>query len=169
MTPPASPAASAATTRAPAAFPPPSVRTLFPILLGLLATVPGAILGVLTAYALLALRMPESQGRRGLAAGIFGSVPGAIAGFIAAHALASWIQDGGGGPCRGVIAGAAAAGLAAFLAGLLALVAGVHLAEARGISNYAGERAAWSLLYIALPTALAAGAVAYLLTRWTIA
>ncbi len=98
MTPPASPAASAATTRAPAAFPPPSVRTLFPILLGLLATVP-----------------------------------------------------------------------AAFLAGLLALVAGVHLAEARGISNYAGERAAWSLLYIALPTALAAGVVAYLLTRWTIA
>jgi hypothetical protein len=59
--------------------------------------------------------------------------------------------EGGGGSWRNVIAGTMLALILGFLAGAVALVLGIRLAEARGVSNYCGERAAWSLVWVALP------------------
>jgi len=57
-----------------------------------------------------------------------------------------------------------AAGLAfAAVLFVLGLVAGIPLAAKRGISNYAGERAAWSLFYVALPLGAAGGIAGFLL------
>lgn len=141
------------------------MRTLYPILVGLLAAPIGAAAAVLVAYALLALRMGENQGRRGLLAGVMGIPIGLVAGFIAGHTLAAWLRDGGAGLWSRAAAGIALAVPAAVVAAVIGLIAGTHMAEARGVSNYAGERGAWGLFYVALPAAVVIGVIAFLVGR----
>jgi hypothetical protein len=127
----------------------------------------GAIAGVALLYVGLALGgMSEREGRRGLTAGVFGLVPGGIGGFMAGFAGAQWIQSGSEAATRGLLAGIVTGVLLALVLGFAGLLVGIPLAESRGVTNYAGERAAWSLFYVALPTAALAGIGGFLLGRW---
>jgi hypothetical protein len=61
-----------------------------------------------------------------------------------------------------LITGLAAGLAAAAVLFAIGLVAGIPLAAKRGVSNYAGERAAWSLFYVALPLGVAGGIAGFL-------
>src|SRR5262245_42587442 len=120
------------------------MHLLYGLLIGLLAAPLAGVLGLLAAYGVLWLRgVSEHQGRRGLLAFVFGFVPGALIGFAAVARTTWWLLEGGGGTWRSVIAGTMLALILASLAGAVALVLGVRLAEARRVTNYCGERAAW--------------------------
>ncbi|MCK6461209.1 MAG: hypothetical protein L6Q95_15105 [Planctomycetes bacterium] len=136
---------------------------LVAIVAGILAAPVGFALGTLAAYGILALRMPEREGRRGLLAGTIGGPIGAIGGFILGFRGAWWVREGGGGSVAlGLILGIPL-GLVAAAVGL---VLGTGLAERRGITNYAGERAAWGLYYVAIPAGVVAAAGGFVLGWW---
>lgn len=140
---------------------------LYQILAGLLAAPVGFALGTAVAYAWLSWRgVSEAQGRRGLLAGTAGGPLGVIAAFVAGHQTAGWLLDGGGGSWRTVFSGLLVGLPAAAILGTVALVAGVHLAERRGVTNYAGERAAWALYWLALPTAVVTAIIGFLAGGW---
>lgn len=125
----------------------------------------GAVLGLVIAYLLLMFSgVSEMEGRRGLLAGLYGVVPGLIIGFIAGFQLTLWLLTRYTA-WRQLIAGAAAALLFALLLGVAGFVMGYHWAEARGVSNYAGERGAWALFYVSLPGAAIGGIAGFLLGR----
>jgi len=129
----------------------------------LLAAPLGFALGTAVAYAWLSWRgVSEDQGRRGLLAGTLGGPIGVVAAFLAGHQVAGWLLGGGGGSWRAVFGGLLVGLPAAALFGTVALVAGVHLAERRGVTNYAGERAAWALSWVALPTAVVTAIAGFL-------
>lgn len=142
------------------------VPSLYAILIGLLAMPFGAVLGLLGMYGFLSLRMSENQGRRGLLAGVIGIPAGLIIGFIAGSTLGSWLTNGSNENWRGVLGGSAMAVLAALVFGFIALIAGMRIAENRGVTNYAGERAAWGLFYVSLPIAVITGIGGFLFGRW---
>lgn len=136
---------------------------------GLLVAPLGFAAGTALVYAGLALRgISEREGRRGLLAGTIGGPLGAIAGFCAGFQLAWWLREGGGGSWRGLLTGGLIAVPAAAIAGTAALIAGIHLAERRRVTNYAGERAAWSLYYVAIPTALVTAAAGFVMGWWLV-
>jgi len=140
------------------------VHWLYAILAGLLAAPIGFLAGTAVAYLLFTLRgISEREGRRGLLAGTIGGPIGILAGFIAGFRTAWWLVGGGGGSLRGLLAGCLIGVPAGLVLGGVALVLGVRLAERRGVTNYAGERAAWSLFHVALPTFVATGAGGFLL------
>ncbi len=127
--------------------------------LGGLAVVPVAIvLTIAISYGLLYLRrVSEHEGRRGFQAIFYGIITGGPLGFYGGFALAQ--------SCLGaesVWQRAILSGLASLLGASITLVAtfigGHRLAEARRVTNYAGERGAWSLFYIALPITFAVAA-----------
>jgi hypothetical protein len=130
------------------------------ILAGLLAAPVGLLAGTLAAYGILALRMPEREGRRGLLAGTIGGPLGAVGGFILGFEGAWWVREGGGGSAVLGLLFAIPMGLIAATAGL---VLGTHLAERRGVTNYAGERAAFGLYYVAIPAGVLAAAGGFVL------
>jgi len=134
---------------------------------GLLVAPVGFALGTLLHYAWLAWRgMREDQGRRGLLAATIGGPLGAIGGFWLGFQTSWWLLEGGGSPWRGFVAGCLIGLPAAAIAGTIALVAGVKLAERRRVTNYAGERAAWALYYVALPTTFVVAASGFVLGWW---
>lgn len=140
---------------------------LYSILAGVLAAPVGFVLGTLVAYGILALRrVPEREGRRGLLAGTIGGPIGIILGFMAGFQGASWVMEGGGGTTRRLLAGCLFGIPGGLLAGTVALVLGIHWAERRGVTNYAGERAAWSLYYVAIPTLVLTAAGGFLFGWW---
>lgn len=129
------------------------------ILLALLAAPLAGALGLVSAYLALALRgVSEHEGRRGLLAFVLGFLPGALLGFVLVARAVWWLRRGDPEPAARFAAAVLLALACALLAGFGGWVAGIHRAEARGISNYAGERAAWGFAWYALP-ALIAGAV----------
>jgi hypothetical protein len=65
-----------------------------------------------------------------------------------------------------MLAGAATGLLAAVVLFIPGWIAGIRWAEARGISNYAGERAAWGLIHVALPLAVVGGTGGFVLGYW---
>ncbi len=136
---------------------------LIAIVAGLLAAPVGFLAGTLAAYGILALRMPEREGRRGLLAGTIGGPLGAVGGFIAGFQGAWWVREGGGG---GFVLGLLFGIPMGLLAATAGLVFGTHLAERRGVTNYAGERAAWGLYYVAIPAGILAGAGGFVLGFW---
>lgn len=134
-------------------------------ILGGLAVVPLAIaLGIAITYGILYLRrVSEHEGRRGFLAILYGIVAGAPLGFYFGFTLAR--------SCLGaesVWKRAALSGLASLLGASIALVvsfiAGYRIAESRRVTNYAGERGAWTLFYIALPFTLLITAAAFAAT-----
>lgn len=126
----------------------------------------GAIAGLALAYILLLLGgVSEHEGRRGMLAAAYGLLPGAMAGFWAGFTIVEWSMTWHV-VWRATAAGCALGLLLAVVVGTAGLNAGIHLAEARGISNYAGERAAWSLFYVAFPLALAGAVCGFLVGRY---
>lgn len=133
----------------------------------MLATPIGVVAGVMLLYGALALGgMSEREGRRGLTAGLYGIAPGAAGGFFAGWSLAKRILSGTDAAARGLEAGVATAALLGIVAGFMAWIAGVRLAESRGVPNEAGRRNVWSLWRAAIPTAAIGGAGGFLLGRW---
>ncbi|MBK9386344.1 MAG: hypothetical protein IPN34_16145 [Planctomycetes bacterium] len=129
------------------------------IVLALLATPLAGALGLVVAYLALARRgVSEHEGRRGLLAFVLGFLPGALLGFVVVARAVWWLRRSDPEPAERFAAAVLLALVLALLAGLGGWVAGIHRAEARGISNYAGERAAYGFVWYALP-ALIAGAV----------
>jgi hypothetical protein len=122
------------------------------LLLALLAApvVGGAAL--FATYGILTLRgVSEREGRRGLLAFALGFLPGALLGFALALRLVWWLRRGEPSSLARFLAALGLALLLALLAGLGGWIFGIARAEARGVSNYAGERAAWGFLRWALP------------------
>jgi hypothetical protein len=116
-----------------------AMLTILSILTGILAAPIGSVLAILLVYGVLILRgRSEDQGRRGLLAGVLGIVPGAIVGFSVGMTLAN---VGATHPLAW-LAHLGAALLGAIAVGTIGLIIGTHCAEARGVTNYAGERAA---------------------------
>lgn len=140
--------------------------------LGGLAVVPLAIgLGIVISYGILYLRrVSEHEGRRGFLAVLYGTITGTPLGFYGGYTLAQ--------SCLGtesVWQRAALSGLASLLAASIAFVmsflGGYRIAEARRVTNYAGERGAWALFYFALPITLVIAAAVFAATwlwlfRW---
>lgn len=125
----------------------------------------GALLGLVIAYVCLMLQgVSEMEGRRGLLAAVFGLLPGFIAGFMGGFQITMWMLTRYV-VWRQLIAGAAAGVLLAMLLGVAGFFLGYHWAEARGVSNYAGERGAWALFYVAFPGAALGGVAGFLLGR----
>jgi hypothetical protein len=79
-------------------------------------------------------------------------------GFVLVARAVWWLRRGEPEPPVRFAAAVLLAIVLALLAGLSGWIAGIRRAEARGVSNYAGERAAWGFAWYALP-ALIAGAV----------
>lgn len=88
------------------------------------------------------------KGRRALVASVYGIAPGVIGGFWLGFALVR--------PAK-ALAGVAVGLTTAVVLFVVGLIAGIRWAAARGVSNYAGERAAWGLFYVAMPLAVAGG------------
>ena len=130
--------------------------------LGGLAAVPLAIaLGIAICYGVLYLRrVSEHEGRRGFLAMLWGSIGGAPLGFYAGFTLAQASLGVQAVWQRAVLSGLASL-LAASVALALSFIGGYRLAEARGVTNYAGERGAWALFYVALPITLGMAAAAF--------
>ncbi|MBL8900493.1 MAG: hypothetical protein JNM84_22880 [Planctomycetes bacterium] len=133
---------------------------LWSIVLALLATPLAGALGLVAAYLALARGgVSEREGRRGLLAFAFGFLPGALLGFVLVARAVWWLRRGDPEPPARFAAAVLLALVCALLAGLGGWIVGIHRAEKRGVSNYAGERAASGFVWYALPTAFA-GAVA---------
>jgi hypothetical protein len=141
----------------------PRMNWLIAVVAGVLCAPVGFLAGTLAAYGILALRMPEREGRRGLLAGTIGGPLGAVGGFFVGFQGAWWVREGGGRGLAGGLLFAVPLGLIAATAGL---VLGTHLAERRGVTNYAGERAAWGLYYVAIPAGIVAAAGGFVLGWW---
>lgn len=133
--------------------------------LGGLAVVPVAIaLSIAISYGILYLRrVSEHEGRRGFLAILYGIITGTPLGFYGGFTLAQ--------SCLG----AESVGQRAALSGLVSLlgasaafaatfIGGYRLAEARRVTNYAGERGAWALFYFALPITLVIAAALFAAT-----
>jgi hypothetical protein len=133
------------------------------IVAGVLAAPVGFLAGTLAAYAILSRTTPEAQGRRGLLAGTIGGPIGAVGAFILGFQGVWWVREGGGSGLVGGLLFAIPLGVLASVAGL---VLGTHLAERRGVTNYAGERAAWGLYYVAIPSGLVFAAGGFVLGWW---
>lgn len=141
------------------------MKTFYPILVGLLSAPIASVVVTLAAYGVFCLLMPENQGRRGLLAGVLGIPVGLFVGFILGHTVTLWLLHSSQTLWRSVALGLVIAVPTAVVVGGLGLTVGTHLAEARGISNYAGERAAWGLFHVALPAAVLIGIVTFLMGR----
>lgn len=139
---------------------------LISIAAGVLGAPVGFAAGTLATYGILSLRMRELEGRRGLLAGTIGGPIGAIAGFMLGFQGAWWLLDGGGGAMRGLLGGLLFGIPLGLILGTLGLIFGTHLAEKRGVTNYAGERAAWGLYYVGLPALVLAAAGGFLFGWW---
>lgn len=137
---------------------------LWPATLAGLACAPvGALAGLAVAYGILTWRgVSEMEGRRGFLAGFYGIVPGIVLGFWAGFAIVRRLQTQYA-ERRAMVAGAAAGLLAAVCLFVPGWIAGIRWAENRGASNYAGERAAWGLFYVALPLGVAGGIGGFML------
>jgi hypothetical protein len=134
---------------------------------GLVTVVPGIVAGTGLAYVWFGCRgATEREGRRGLLAGTVGVPLGAIGGFGLGWQGAWMVVDGGGGAWRPFCAGALLAVPTATVLGIAALGLGTAWAKRRGVTNYAGERAAWALYRVALPTVVLAGCGAFALGFW---
>ena len=120
------------------------------VLSGFVYAPAGAALGFAVAYGILAWWRGGSRmkGRRGLVASVYGIVPGMIGGFWFGFALVR--------PAK-ALAGVAVGLTTAVVLFVVGLIAGIRWAAARGVSNFAGERAAWGLFYVAMPLAVAGG------------
>lgn len=138
---------------------------MYPILIGVLAAPVAAGLSVLVLYAVLTRFMGENQGRRGLLAGAIGLPLGVLAGFAAGHTLGCGLRDGGAGLLSRTLSGLALGTLTSALTLVLGVIVGVRIAERRGVTNYAGERAAWAWCYVALPAAVTMFMLAFVLGR----
>lgn len=137
---------------------------LWSILAGVLAAPVGFLVGTFVAYGILKLRrVSELGGRRGLLAGTIGGPIGIVLGFMLGFQGAWWVIGGGGGSWRGFLAGCIFGIPGGVVAGALGLIAGVHMAERRGVTNYMGERAAWGLYYVAIPALVVVAAGGFLL------
>ena len=141
------------------------MKVFYPILVGVLSAPVASALVTLATYGVFCLFMPENQGRRGLLAGVLGIPIGGFAGFVVGHTVTSWLVHCSPTAWSSAALGLAVALPAGLIAGLLGLIGGTRLAEARGVTNYAGERAAWGLFYVALPAAVVIGIAAFLLGR----
>lgn len=141
------------------------MKVFCPILVGLLSAPIASVVVTLATYGVFCLFMVENQGRRGLLAGVLGIPVGLFIGFIAGHTATTWLLFSSDTFWRSLALGLVIAVPAAIIVGGLGLILGTHLAEARGISNYAGERAAWGLFHVALPAAVLIGIAAFLLGR----
>jgi hypothetical protein len=140
------------------------VNWLVSIVAGVLGAPVGFAAGTAVAYGVLTLRgISEREGRRGLLAGTIGGPVGIVAGFMLSFRGAWWILGGGGGSARGLLAGCLFAIPSGLIAGVVGLVLGTHMAERRGVTNYAGERAAWGLYYVAIPALVLTAAAGFLL------
>jgi hypothetical protein len=141
-------------------------------ILGGLALVPvTALLGVAIAYGILYLkRVREYEGRRGFLAMLYGVIFGAPSGFYLGFSIAQACLgvDANSVWRRAILSGLVSL-LGASIAFAITFVSGVHLAEARGVTNYAGERAAWSLFYIALPITFLIAAATFAVSWWWLA
>lgn len=144
----------------------------YPILVGVLGAPVVALLTIVVAYLILACVMPENEGRRGLLAGVLGLPIGTALGFIAGYSIACYLRDmptsshtGLAGFRAATLAGLAMGVPAGLIAAAVGLIVGTHLAEARGVTNYAGERAAWGLFYVALPAGVLTAAVGFIVGR----
>ncbi|MCW5554377.1 MAG: hypothetical protein KIS67_19735 [Verrucomicrobiae bacterium] len=141
------------------------MKVFYPILVGLLSAPIASVVVTLATYGVFCLFMAENQGRRGLLAGVLGIPVGLFTGFIVGHTVTTWLLFSSYTLWRSLALGLLIAVPAAIIVGGLGLILGTHLAEARGISNYAGERAAWGLFHVALPAAVLIGIAAFLLGR----
>jgi hypothetical protein len=140
-------------------------------ILGGLAMVPVAILlGVAIAYGVLYLkRVREHEGRRGFLAMLYGVIFGAPSGFYLGFSIAqACLGVESDSVWRRAILSGLVSLLGASIAFIITFISGVHLAEARGVTNYAGERAAWSLFHIALPITFIVSAIVFGLTWWAL-
>lgn len=137
-------------------------------ILGGIALAPvGGIVGLAIVYGVLYLRrVSEHEGRRGFLAFLLGFLPGLPLGFYAGFRIAWLLSGSAPGPWRRLVLAAMVSLLGMIAASVPAMIGGVHLAEARGVSHYAGERAAWALFYIALPAAAVLGGGGFLLGWW---
>lgn len=133
--------------------------------LGGLAVVPIAItLGIIVSYGILYLRrVSEHEGRRGFLAILYGIIGGAPLGFYGGFTLTQ--------ACLGaesIWQRAALSGLASLAGATIAfvgsIIGGYRLAEARRVTNYAGERGAWAFFYFALPITFVVAAAAFAAT-----
>ena len=138
--------------------------------LGGLAIVPVAIaLSIVICYGILYLRrVSEHEGRRGFLAILYGIIFGAPLGFYGGFTAAQ--------SCLGaesVWQRATLSGLASLLGSSITIVAtfigGYRLAEARRVTNYAGERGAWALFYFTLPITLIVAAALFAATWFWLA
>ena len=92
----------------------------------------------------------EHEGRRGMLAFLYGLLLGVPLGFWIGFKLAWWLCTGGGGSRAAIGLGALLCVLGVLALGVPALLAGIHLAERRGVSHSGGERTAWALRRVAL-------------------
>ncbi len=142
-----------------------AMKVIYPILVGLLSAPIASVVVTLATYGVFCLFMAENQGRRGLLAGVLGIPVGLFVGFILGHTVTLWLLHSSQTLWRSVALGLVIAVPIAVIIGGLGLIVGTYLAETRGISNYAGERAAWGLFHVALPAAVLIGTAAFLLGR----
>jgi hypothetical protein len=143
------------------------MRTWLSAILGGLALAPVCgLVALVVAYAAMAWRgVTEHEGRRGMLAFLYGLLLGVPLGFWIGFKLAWWLCTGGGS--RAAIGlGALLCVLGVLAVGVPALVAGIHLAERRGVSHSGGERTAWALRRVALPAAALGGVAAFALGWW---
>lgn len=137
------------------------------ILAGLLAAPLGFAAGTAVAWLWFGWRgATEREGRRGLLAGTIGGPIGVVVGFYLAFQSAWWLLDGGGGALRSVLIGCLFGLPAAIVVGGLAVILGIRLAERRGVTNYAGERAAFALYYLAIPAAVSTAIAGFVAGWW---
>jgi hypothetical protein len=134
-------------------------------ILGGLAVVPVAIaLAGAISYGLLYLRrVSEHEGRRGFLAILYGIIGGAPLGFYGGFTLAQSCLGAESIWQRATLSGLVSL-LGASVALIVTFIGGYRLAEARRVTNYAGERGAWALFYFALPITLIVAAALFAAT-----